>query len=72
MRSQHHNKRAAFIRLVESREFKAWHRAEVARRLGKEAQIGEAVDAAMHPRNLRVDVMTADGWRAELAAAGKK
>lgn len=33
-REQGRNKQAAFKRLVESREFKAWHKVECARRLG--------------------------------------
>jgi protein subunit release factor B len=48
-RHQHQNKVEAFQRLVETKEFKAWHRIECARRMGvrlpeTEEQIRERVD----------------------------
>lgn len=32
-RDQIHNKRSAFMRLIETKEFKAWHKMEIARRM---------------------------------------
>src|SRR5690606_37647101 len=46
-RSQHMNKREAFRRMAESAKFKAWHKREVSRRLGREAEIEAEVDRAM-------------------------
>lgn len=54
-RSQHDNRRTAFKRMAETDVFKAWHKLEVARRLGDEVKIREAVEAAMHPSNLKVE-----------------
>lgn len=60
-RSQAQNKKAAFNRLVQSKKFKTWHRMEVSRRLGHEAQIKEAVEKSMHPENLKVEVHDESG-----------
>lgn len=54
-RSQHKNKRIAFIRMAESTKFKNWHRIEVARRMGREHEIKEAVDIALHSSNIKVE-----------------
>jgi len=54
-RSQKQNKSAAFQRLVNSKEFKVWHKLEVARRLGQLAEVERSVDAAMEPQNLKVE-----------------
>jgi len=55
-RDQFRNKQEAFRKCCESAQFKAWHRLEVARRLGKTQEIEAAVDAAMQPENLRIEV----------------
>lgn len=52
-RSQLENKRIAFVRMAESREFKKWHKLEISKRMGIEKQIEEEVDRAM--RQIRVD-----------------
>ncbi len=64
-RDQHKNKEEAFKKLCASPEFKRWHKAEVARRLGqyqepeyersKDREIEEAVDRQMQPENLKVE-----------------
>lgn len=38
-REQHKNREEAFINLTNSETFKAWHKTEVARRLGKPSEI---------------------------------
>lgn len=53
-RDQLHNKRAAFRRMAESREFKAWMRNEIARRLGMPT-VEQVVDEWMRPENLRIE-----------------
>ena len=49
-RSQHDNKRDAFVKMVNTPEFKKWHRLEVMRRMGTLAQVEETVG-----RELRVN-----------------
>lgn len=46
------NKREAFKKLVETSAFKAWHKMEVARRLGLEGHI----DKMMQPENLKIEL----------------
>lgn len=55
-RSFDHNRRAAFLRLVESPKFKIWHMIETARRLGSVISIEEEIKKALHPKNLKVEV----------------
>ena len=65
-RSQHDNKRAAFRRMVESAEFKAWHTRTAAELLSGET-IDQKVDKLMDTRHLKVEVRDDDGrwvvWR---------
>lgn len=52
-RDQYLNKEAAFKKLVDSKEFKTWHRAEVARRLGQTAALERRVDEMM--RDIKIE-----------------
>jgi protein subunit release factor A len=58
-RDQGKNKIEAFKKLMQTKEFMAWHRVETLKRLGIwqdiERQAREAVDAAMSPENIRVE-----------------
>jgi protein subunit release factor A len=54
-RDQVRNKREAFVKMVETPVFKAWHRMETARRLGLLKGIDEAVDQAMASKNLKIE-----------------
>lgn len=63
-RSQHQNKRIAFRRMAESKEFLAWHKLEVSRRTGEVAQIEERVAAAMRPHLLKEEVFSGGKWNA--------
>ena len=58
-RSNHMNRRAAFERLVASKKFTVWHRAETARRLGQQVQVSET------PAEIRarVDRMVDEGLK---------
>ena len=49
-RSQHDNKRDAFVKMVNTPEFKKWHKLEIMRRMGTLAQVEETVE-----RELRVN-----------------
>lgn len=62
-RDQGRNRAEAFRKLVETKTFKNWHRAEVARRLGLEAKAREAVEMSMEPGNLRFEVLGPTGWQ---------
>ena len=65
-KSAEQNKRAAFRRMTETKEFKAWMRIQIARISGQEAEIESAVEKQMEPRNLKVEVRRDNGtWRAE-------
>jgi peptide chain release factor 2 len=54
-RDQATNKKKAFIKMAETPVFKAWHRMEVARRLGQLENIERNVDAAMEDKNIKVE-----------------
>ena len=61
-RSQHQNKRIAFRRMANTATFKAWHSLETARRTGRLEQAEEAVNKAMLPANLFVEVYANGVW----------
>lgn len=59
-RTQHENRQLAFKKCVTSKEFEIWHRLETARRLAGEvsieALVESAVNKAMSPHNLKLEV----------------
>lgn len=59
-RSQLDNKRTAFQRMSETKEFKRWHEMEVMKRLGIQSQIEERVEREM--RRVRVEVKSDGKW----------
>lgn len=61
-RSQHENKRLAFVRMSETAQFKRWHRVETARRLGKLIDIDQAVESAMQESNLKIEARSNGRW----------
>lgn len=54
-RDQAQNKKKAFEKLVETKTFKQWHKAEVARRLGRIRDVEAEVDRAMAAHNLSIE-----------------
>lgn len=58
------NKQAAFRRMAESKEFRAWHAVMVAE-LTSGKSIEQLVDEAMAPSNLRIEVRAEGGWSPE-------
>ena len=54
-RDQFRNKRTAFVRMLETKEFKAWHKMEVARRLGKLRDLDTIVDEQMDMKYLKIE-----------------
>ena len=61
-RSQHANKSAAFKKMSETKEFKAWHKMEVARRMGTLTMIEDNVNKMMEDHNLRVEGKVEGKW----------
>lgn len=61
-RDQGKNKMAAFYKLLETPEWKAWHRAEILRRTGAALRAMERVGDAMAAHNLRVEVKIDGRW----------
>ena len=64
-RSQAHNKKEAFRKMAETKEFKIWHKTEVARRTGELRKIEEDVEKAMKPQNIKTEFKRADGTWSE-------
>jgi len=62
-RDQGKNRAAAFGKLIETKQFKAWHKLEVAKRLGMIQDAERSVEEAMQPKNIRVEVLAKDGWQ---------
>jgi len=61
-RSQHENKKIAFRKMAESKEFKLWHKLETARRMGDQLTIAEKVDRAMDDANLKLEGRVDGRW----------
>lgn len=61
-RSQHDNKRDAFLKMIETPKFKIWHKMECWRRRGILQDIEEEVERQMHPNNLRIEVKQDGKW----------
>lgn len=57
-RSQLQNKRTAFIRMVDTKEFKLWLKIAT----GQEAVIEAAVNKAMDPKNIKTEVKENGKW----------
>lgn len=60
-RDQAKNKAEAFRKIVETDKFKAWHKLECSRRLGLLKEAEEAVEEAMKPHNLKVEIKDTEG-----------
>jgi hypothetical protein len=58
-RSQLDNKRDAFIKMVETKEFKTWHHMETLRRNGKMAEIDAMVEREL--KKIKIEVHDEDG-----------
>ena len=59
-RSQHDNKKTAFVRLTESKEFQTWLRTETMKRSGQATQIEEAVAREM--QRIKVEIQQDGKW----------
>jgi hypothetical protein len=56
-----HNQKAAFNRCISTTKFKAWHKIETMRRLGKLALVEENVKKAMSPKNIKLEIQNING-----------
>jgi protein subunit release factor A len=64
------NRKAAFVRLTQTKEFKEWITIATMRASGELAQIAERVEREMSEENLRVEVKNQDGrWVDERTVA---
>lgn len=54
-RHQHQNKMTAFRKLVETKEFKAWHKLRCAEALNHAKTVDKIVDEQMNEKNLKVE-----------------
>ena len=54
-RSQHENKRLAFLRMAKSKQFQTWLRMETAARLRGYESIDARVDDMMRDENLKIE-----------------
>jgi protein subunit release factor A len=61
-RSQEDNKRDAFVKMCNTKEFKDWHRREVWKHLGILDMIERAVKDGMRPENLRMEIRQDGKW----------
>lgn len=61
-RNQHQNKRNAFLKMINTKEFKAWHKIETAKRMGTLKDIEENVNNMMKDHNLRVEGKKDGKW----------
>lgn len=59
-RSFEQNKKKAFIRLINSCQFKQWHKIQINKKLGILAAIDEKVESEM--KNIKVEVMKDGKW----------
>jgi protein subunit release factor B len=61
-RSQHQNKQIAFNKMSQTEEFKRWHKKKVAQVTGLQQQIEDAVDKAMAPINISIELKENNKW----------
>lgn len=59
-REQSLNKKDAWHKLINTKEFKTWHKLEVCRRMG-EPTVEELVEKAMEPKNIKTEVKDDQG-----------
>lgn len=56
-RSFQKNRKIAFKRMAESKEFKAWHKLECAKRLGQTIEIEKLLNESMSDKNLKIEYL---------------
>lgn len=66
-RSFDQNRKNAFLRLVETKEFKNWHKLETARRLYQYESIEEMVRRSLMPHHLKIEIKNEKGQWIEVS-----
>lgn len=61
-RSQLENRQIAFKKMVETKEFKNWHKIEIAKRMGNYIDIDKVVDESLQPHNLKIEIKKDGKW----------
>lgn len=61
-RFQPQNKRKAFLKMIETKEFKTWHKIKTAMMMGDKMTIDERVAKAMDDRNIKIEVKEDGKW----------
>jgi len=61
-RSQKDNKSDAFVKMCNTKEFMAWHKREVWKKLGVLDEIDRAVEAGLTMHNIRLEVKRDGKW----------
>jgi hypothetical protein len=61
-RSQHDNKRLAFRKMAETKQFRTWHKIETAKRMGNLISIEDNVQRAMKETNMKVEGRVDGKW----------
>jgi len=64
-RTRGQNRKIAFKRLTASDKFQTWLKIECARACGHLQDIDDAVEQAMRPHNLRIEIKDDGRWRQE-------
>lgn len=61
-RSQHDNKKLAFKRMAETKQFQSWLKLEISRRTGELQNIEEAVEKQMNPVYIKTEIKKENKW----------
>lgn len=64
-REQHLNKKDAFLKMIETKEFKTWLKLETAKACGRPS-IEELVEKQMSPENIKLEIKDSDGRYTEV------
>ena len=61
-RSQSKNREIAFEKMFRSKEFQAWHKMEIFRRTGQEAELDRYVEREMRGPGIRIEMKEDGRW----------
>ena len=61
-RYQPQNRKLAFRKMAETKEFKIWHKLETARLMGDKMTIEEKVERAMNENNIKTEIKQDGKW----------
>lgn len=65
-RSFDRNRKSAFNKLVNTDQFKVWHKLETAKRLGRELDVESKVNDMMKEKNLKTEFKVDGKWSEEV------